>query len=375
MSDIKINDIKKSIEFYFGDSNLRKDKFLFNLVQTNKNDGWIDLSTILEFQKIKSILNDNSLTDEQLDLIFKDNKLLILNQDKNKIKRIEWPIKELTQLEIKEIDEKTIYIEPITNLISTPDLIRKILLKSPLSEQREEGNEIENDELIQHISIPKFSDKTLKGFAFIEFLNKDIANQTIKNIDSNPNEYQNLIALSKFEWLDKKKQFSYLNNPSRYLKISNIPTTIQINFNNNNNNDGVDDELKVINLSGTINQNNNILKMNKPYLWKFFDEQTNISVSYLDYITGSDKAILKFSSQLDIQNAIDQFQLGEIKLYNNILTIIHLSESEINSLKQRTQSHEKSKFETKKNYYNNNNNNNNNKNNNDNKNYNKRKRD
>ncbi|KAN0009544.1 hypothetical protein ACTFIU_006839 [Dictyostelium citrinum] len=374
MSSNRVNDIKKLIEFYFSDSNLRKDKFLFNLIQTNKNDGWIDLSIILEFQKIKSIINDDSLTEQELDQTFKDSKLLILNKDRNKIKRIEWPIKELTQLEIKEIDEKTIYIEPITNKISSPDLIRKLLLSL---------NGDEDDESIQHISIPKFSDKTLKGFAFVEFSNKDIANQTIKNIDSNPSKVENLIALSKFEWLEKKKQFSYLNNPSRYLKISNIPTTIQTNFTSNNkinNNDDNDDELKVINSNDSIS-NNKILKMNKPCLWKFFDEQTNISVSFLDYISGSDKAILKFSSQLDIQNAIDQFQLGEIKIYNNILNIIHLSDFEINSLKQRTQSHEKSKFGNQKIHYNNKNNNNitnidsNNENNNNNKNYNKRKRD
>ncbi|KAM9959400.1 hypothetical protein ACTFIR_000475 [Dictyostelium discoideum] len=363
MSENRVNDIKKLIEFYFSDSNLRKDKFLFNLIQTNKNDGWIDLSIILEFQKIKSIINENSLTEQELDQVFKDSKLLILNQDKNKIKRIEWPIKELTQSEIKEIDEKTIYIEPITNKISTPDLIRKLLLL-----------EHDNNELIQHISIPKFSDKTLKGFAFVEFSNKDIANQTIRNIDLNPSKYENLIALSKFEWLEKKKKFSYLNNPSRYLKISNIPTIIQTNYKNNNNNNkndggGGDDDDELIVIDSNDKSCTKILKMNKPCLWKFFDEQTSITVSFLDYISGSDKAILKFSSQLDIQNAIDQFQLGEIKLYNNILNIIHLSDSEINSLKQRTQSHEKSKFGNQKNNNNNNNSNNNNKN------YNKRKRD
>lgn len=42
--------IRKQIEFYFGDSNLHKDRFMSQKIAENP-DGYVDLSVIMSFNK------------------------------------------------------------------------------------------------------------------------------------------------------------------------------------------------------------------------------------------------------------------------------------------------------------------------------------
>ncbi|EGC36634.1 hypothetical protein DICPUDRAFT_150883 [Dictyostelium purpureum] len=327
--------VREILEFYLSDSNIRRDKYLLNLIKLN-NEGYC--------------------------------KTLILNNDKKKIKRIQPFKEELTNHEIKEIDERTIYIEPITNDLSNNTLIESLFLKDKSIFNNNNNNNsnidsgVVNSSPILHISIPRFPDKTIKGFSFIEFSSKEFAEKMINQIDQFPDQYNNLIAISKLEWLEKKKQFSYLSSKSRYLKINNIPNCIktilkkdtEMNNNNNNNNptdntNNEDDDIKIID-----DQTKPIL-MNKPHLWKFFDNETNISVCFLDYKAGNSEAILKFSTLSDLQYAIDQFQQGEIAMYDNVFHITEFTEKEINSEREKVSSHEVSKL--KSNPYRNNNNN------------------
>ena len=48
--------ILKQVEFYFSDSNLPKDKFL--LEETKKNEGWVALSTLMSFSRMKQLTED-----------------------------------------------------------------------------------------------------------------------------------------------------------------------------------------------------------------------------------------------------------------------------------------------------------------------------
>ncbi|KAJ8139152.1 hypothetical protein OY671_007636, partial [Metschnikowia pulcherrima] len=43
--------VKKQVEFYFSDSNLQTDKFLFKIYEAN--DGWVELKTILTFGRMR----------------------------------------------------------------------------------------------------------------------------------------------------------------------------------------------------------------------------------------------------------------------------------------------------------------------------------
>ncbi|KAK1349964.1 La domain-containing protein [Hamiltosporidium tvaerminnensis] len=76
-----LDKVKKQIEFYFSDSNFRVDKFL--RTEALKNDGWIDIQTILTFKKMK----EYNTTLEMVKTAMNGSTLVEINDDK--IKKIE----------------------------------------------------------------------------------------------------------------------------------------------------------------------------------------------------------------------------------------------------------------------------------------------
>lgn len=70
--------IKKQIEFYFSNANMRTDKFL--QTKTKENDGWIDIDTLLLFSKLKALSTDpetikNAIKESDVVEIKVDDKL------------------------------------------------------------------------------------------------------------------------------------------------------------------------------------------------------------------------------------------------------------------------------------------------------------
>ncbi|XP_022920209.2 la-related protein 7 [Onthophagus taurus] len=135
------NSILQQMEFYFGDSNLPKDKFLLPLVE---KDDFVDLSIFMKFNKIRKLTSNI----EDIVKALKRSELLEISEDKTKVKR-------KTPLNIREnVDECTIYVERI-KADATHDWISSLFC--------EFGN-------IVYISIPKYKhSKVNKGFAFVEF--------------------------------------------------------------------------------------------------------------------------------------------------------------------------------------------------------------
>lgn len=56
--------IKKQIEFYFSNANMRTDKFL--QTKSKENDGWIDINTLLLFSKLKALSTDPEIIREAI---------------------------------------------------------------------------------------------------------------------------------------------------------------------------------------------------------------------------------------------------------------------------------------------------------------------
>ncbi|GAM25672.1 hypothetical protein SAMD00019534_088470 [Acytostelium subglobosum LB1] len=187
--------VVEQLEFYFSDSNLIKDKFLSKSVQQS-DQGWISLDILLTFNKLTSMLNDlikdqqqtttttTTTKDALIEVISSEhfvhnNNTLTTNEDKSAIKR-KSPfvfVKELQQ----SIDERTIYIEPIAET-ATHEQVHQLL--STLG-------------TIDNISIPRLPDKRTKGFAFVEFNQKQDAVNAIGTIRTNSDNRFNLRILSK----------------------------------------------------------------------------------------------------------------------------------------------------------------------------------
>jgi len=197
--------IQHQLEFYLGDVNLRKDKFL--LEQIKKNDkGYMDIGIFLNFNKIKSLLKSVQEHQDKLNMLAEaviSSEVLKVNNSRTKIKRKIPFTEHLDQKAAEEIDKRTVYIENFPEDINH-EIIGKIFSKC--------GK-------VLHVSLPKYAEsKTSKGFGFVEFSNEDEALQAIKKYDNTVAEelVQNslfkgkinpLKVMPKTKWLELKEEF------------------------------------------------------------------------------------------------------------------------------------------------------------------------
>ncbi|GBM54503.1 La-related protein 6 [Araneus ventricosus] len=83
-SDVLVTKIVRQAEFYFSDFNILKNNFLLKHVRRNK-EGYVSLKLVASFRKIKSLTKDWRVVAYSLET----SKLLELNSEKSKIRRIE----------------------------------------------------------------------------------------------------------------------------------------------------------------------------------------------------------------------------------------------------------------------------------------------
>ena len=75
--------IKKQVEYYFSDSNFRRDKFLRAKVAEDP-DGWVPLSVLLTFNRLKAMVTSN----DDLPAALEDSDDLELSKDKTSVRRV-----------------------------------------------------------------------------------------------------------------------------------------------------------------------------------------------------------------------------------------------------------------------------------------------
>uniref|UniRef100_A0A1E1XIE4 Putative receptor-mediated endocytosis n=1 Tax=Amblyomma aureolatum TaxID=187763 RepID=A0A1E1XIE4_9ACAR len=106
-ADVSALDAKiiKQVEYYFGDFNLPRDKFLQGKVK--EDDGWVTIETLLTFNRLKSLTTEENVVAEALKK--SANQLLEVSSDGKKIRRS--PTKPLPDgdKERQKLDELTVY--------------------------------------------------------------------------------------------------------------------------------------------------------------------------------------------------------------------------------------------------------------------------
>ncbi|KAK5639830.1 hypothetical protein RI129_010641 [Pyrocoelia pectoralis] len=148
--------ILQQMEFYFSDSNLTKERFLGQLLQS---DPYVDVSIFLQFNKIRKLTTRL----EDVTKAISKSDLIELSEDKTKVRR-------RLPVQIKEnVDECTIYVERLKS-DATHEWLSSIF--------SEFGK-------VAYVSIPKYSHSNIiKGFAFVEFDTEESANAALNFFES-----------------------------------------------------------------------------------------------------------------------------------------------------------------------------------------------
>lgn len=106
--------IIKQVEYYFGDFNLPRDKFLREKVKLD--EGWVPIETLLTFNRLKSLTEEESIVADAIS----HSTLLEVSDDRKKVRRkLDQPLPESTTERQQKLDELTVYAKgfPITTTI------------------------------------------------------------------------------------------------------------------------------------------------------------------------------------------------------------------------------------------------------------------
>lgn len=113
-------DIIRQIEYYFGDANLFRDKFL--QTEIVKDDGWVPFTTMLTFKRLAALSTDPEEIIAALDK--SDEGLIEISEDHQRIRRHpERPLPEKNEETRKEIITRTAYLKGFPLDCEMADLI------------------------------------------------------------------------------------------------------------------------------------------------------------------------------------------------------------------------------------------------------------
>ncbi|XP_030383714.1 la protein homolog [Scaptodrosophila lebanonensis] len=140
--------IIRQVEYYFGDANLNRDKFLREQISKNE-DGWVPLTVLVTFKRLAALTTD---FEEIINALVKsDEGLLEISDDKQSLRRHpERPIPEHNEERRKEIQERTAYAKgfPLDSQIA--DILDYFSVY----------------EKVCNITMRKYLDKTTKSYKF-----------------------------------------------------------------------------------------------------------------------------------------------------------------------------------------------------------------
>ncbi|KAM8747554.1 la-related protein 7 isoform 1-T1 [Acanthopagrus schlegelii] len=156
-------DVKKQVEFWFGDVNLHKDRFLRKLIDDSE-DGYVDISVLADFNRMKKLTTDTKLIARAL----RNSSLVEVNLEGNKLRR-QHPIGDVPD----NVDSRTVYVELLPKDV-THSWIERVFSKC--------GN-------VVYVSIPRYkSTNDSKGFAFVEFEKIKEAQKAIEMLNNPPED-------------------------------------------------------------------------------------------------------------------------------------------------------------------------------------------
>lgn len=182
------DEILKQVEFYFSDQNLPKDKFLFSL--TKENDGWVPISTIAVFGRMRRFSPIESI----VEALKKSPELLEVSED-NELVRRKIPLETVedgnkAQSKGAQAFARSIYAKGFGEETATSQYdIEKFF---------------EGFAPVKQVRLRRTDDKKFKESVFVEFATLEEA-QKFLALDPKPEYNGNqLLTMSKAAYVDMK---------------------------------------------------------------------------------------------------------------------------------------------------------------------------
>jgi len=189
--------IIRQVEYYFGDFNLPRDKFLME--ETKGNDGWVAMETMLKFKRLIELSDDKDV----ITAAIKKSKagLMEVNEDSSKIRRNpEIPLPENTVESKTALEARTVYVKGFDTE------------NTSLGELLDFFNETNSDVVsiqMRNYSVGKGKEKVwkFKGSIFVTFKNPEAATAFVENKEWKYKDKDAIIKFQKNYLEDKQKEY------------------------------------------------------------------------------------------------------------------------------------------------------------------------
>uniref|UniRef100_A0AAY4E198 LA protein n=1 Tax=Denticeps clupeoides TaxID=299321 RepID=A0AAY4E198_9TELE len=179
--------IADQIEYYFGDHNLPRDRFLKEQLQVD--DGWVALETMLKFNRLKTLTSDQAVIVDSLKK--SQTGLIEISEDSTKIRRsLDKPLPELNDEYNTAVKHKSVYIKGFP-LETTLDEIKDWL--------SDKGT-------VENIHMRKGPQKTFKGSIFMVMNSEETAKEFVECSDAKKFKEHDLIVLMRDDYHTKKTE-------------------------------------------------------------------------------------------------------------------------------------------------------------------------
>lgn len=147
--------IRDQMEFYFSDANLRKDRYMNELVMKDE-EGYVDLEVFLTFHKIRALTSDV----KDIAGAIATSELLQMDEEQKRVRRC------ADFMAKADVDECTLYVERL------PLHADHAWLKGVFSRHGQ----------VVYVSLPRYRhNNRIKGFAFIEFATPEDVDRACKH--------------------------------------------------------------------------------------------------------------------------------------------------------------------------------------------------
>lgn len=217
--------IRRQVEFYFSDANLRRDEFLRK--QLDDNEGSVALETLLTFNRLKALTTDAG----ELAAALRESAELVVNEEGTTVKRA----RKLALLGDEEALQRTVYVKGFgaKNAELTIEFVEKMF---------EEYGEI------AYVELRRNERRALKGSVLLEFKTKDGADALLKAKAKVQYKARTLIVQEAAVWKQEKEEHEKATakrkreaeeteakekedaekacEPGSFIRVSGIPATM-----------------------------------------------------------------------------------------------------------------------------------------------------
>ncbi|KAL3280818.1 hypothetical protein HHI36_004049 [Cryptolaemus montrouzieri] len=281
--------IINQVEYYFGDINLPRDKFLKS--QTEADDGWVTIEVLLSFNRLSQLSPDPEVIADALKK--SDNGLIEVSEDKKKVRRNpEKPIPEMNEARRRELSKRTAYAKGFPSDEELPDILTFFEPYGPIESCIRRTYKKENEYIF-------------KGSCFIIF--KDI--ETCKKfIDAENIKYKDVDLIRKWQedyYKEKRAEIEELKKNKKEKKLAKQK-------------ESEEKEKKDIEFpKGAVLFFNGITEgttITREEIKDKFREVGDVEVSYIDFKKGDTEGYVRLPNENDAVEFFKKLTDGELEV-------------------------------------------------------------